>query len=47
MDANLEADLQGHAGYTKEQFLEFVDTFIFSAGIFRMFIVEQHQSGSN
>jgi hypothetical protein len=43
-DPVLEADLLANAGYTKEQFLEWVEVFSFSAREFQQFLIENDNS---
>ena len=42
-DAILEADLLANAGYTEEQFLEWLEVFNFSAREFQQFLIENDQ----
>ena len=43
-DPVLEADLLANAGYTKEQFLEWLEVFNFSAREFQQFLIENDKS---
>jgi hypothetical protein len=43
-DPVLEADLLANAGYTKEQFLEWLQVFNFSAREFQQFLIENDKS---
>ena len=44
-DPILEADLLANAGFTGEQFLEWFEVFVFSAGEYRQFLFEHDQGG--
>jgi hypothetical protein len=43
-DPVLEADLLANAGYTEEQFLEWLQVFNFSAREFQQFLIEKDKS---
>ena len=44
MDVALESDLEAEAGLTKQQVLEFLDTFIGSVRVFRNFVIDHDKS---